>query len=311
MPRTSQIFPKWQFPHVESYMNDYTKVSPTQYPEAVDNSICQIYAVTSPKGPDNVWVKKGSRPATVKTYGESNFSVYGQPYMQALNVLNTDNSSCWIMRVMPEDAAYANAVVSAYYKADTKASVPDAHKRKFRVKLTGKPADNLTEKAQLVKALAKPDGAETTVDEVKAFRDNEGYTQAPIFAANYVGRGVCGNNYSLRVTPNTKYEGEYGITMFAFECLTTEKVLSNDGSYIGALTFSEKYAEDGSVLIDDILSDKTIDSKPIEIITSEVGYKRIYDAYVKFIKELNIECKKEYVTKRDTYNIPEKQMTGV
>ena len=64
MPRTSQIFPKWQFPHVETYMNDYTKISEPQYPVDVDNTITQCYAITSPKGPDNVWIKKGSRTAS-------------------------------------------------------------------------------------------------------------------------------------------------------------------------------------------------------------------------------------------------------
>lgn len=310
MPRTSQIFPKYQFPHTETYANDYTKISAPQTAEEIDGSITQAYAVMAPKGPDNVWVKKGTRSATVKTYGESNFSLYGQPYMQALNVLAQNNSSCWIMRVMPEDAAYANAVVSAYYKADDKAVVTDAHKRKFRVKFTFRTVDALTDKRRIAAEIEKPDGAETTVDDVKAYRDADGFTQAPLFAANYVGRGVCGNRYALRISPNAIYEQEYGIKMYNFECLSNEGVLSTDAAYIGAMTFSPKYAEDGSVLIDDILSDKTIDSKPIEITTSEVGLKRIYDAYIKFIKELNVDAKREYTTKAEQYAIPADQMSG-
>ena len=310
MPRTSQIFPKWQFPHVETYMNDYTKISEPQYPVDVDNTITQCYAITSPKGPDNVWIKKGSRTAAVQTFGESNFAAHGQPFMQALNVLNQDNTSCWLMRVMPEDATYANTVVSAYYKADTKDAVPDAHKRKFRVKFVAKTIEALKEKKQILTNLNKADGAETTVDDVKAYRDAEGFTQAPILAANYVGRGVCGNKYSLRMSPNATYEEEYGIKMYNFDCLTTDGVLTTDAAYIAAMTSSPKYASDGSVLIDDILSDKAIDSKPIEITTSEVGIERIYNAYVKFLKELNVNVMKEYTTKFDTYAIPAEQMAG-
>jgi hypothetical protein len=76
------------------------------------------FPFTSSKGIDNVFVKKTSLAGCKQTFGESNYKKYGQPYMMALNVLNEENANVWAMRVMPENAAYANSVIILWYKAD-------------------------------------------------------------------------------------------------------------------------------------------------------------------------------------------------
>ena len=55
MAQANQIVPKFSFPHVETYMNDYTQVTDEK---GTPNSpaVTQIYAVTSSKGIDNVWI---------------------------------------------------------------------------------------------------------------------------------------------------------------------------------------------------------------------------------------------------------------
>ena len=39
MPQTTQIIPKWTFPHVETYINDYTFVSDEVAPATVETSV--------------------------------------------------------------------------------------------------------------------------------------------------------------------------------------------------------------------------------------------------------------------------------
>ena len=88
MAQTTQIVPSFGFPYVDVVTNDYTLVSDTAAASAVDSSMKQIYAFASAKGPDNVWIRKSSRQSAVNTYGDSNFKKYGQPFMQALEVLD-------------------------------------------------------------------------------------------------------------------------------------------------------------------------------------------------------------------------------
>ena len=131
MPQTTQIIPKWTFPHVETYINDYTFVTDDTAPETVDTSVKEVLAFISSKGIDNTWIKKSSRESASKTFGKSNFKLYGQPLMQALEVVDHDNTSVWMMRVMPENATYANGIVSAYYKADVAKDEEDILNRKW------------------------------------------------------------------------------------------------------------------------------------------------------------------------------------
>ena len=224
MAQTTQIVPKFSFPYVETVINDYTLVVDEAVPGTVDSSIKQAYAVTAGKGIDNVWVRKSSRESAIKTFGNSNFKKYGQPLMQALRVLEEENSTVWIMRVMPENATYSNSIVSAYYKADTADEVTDAHKRKFRIKLTSKSAANKTTMKDLRAAMAVLDGSATVVDGVSVYKDAEGYTQAPIMLVNYSGRGTCGDFFSMRMSQALSYEKEFGIKLTSKEIMSWDNV---------------------------------------------------------------------------------------
>ena len=172
MAQTTQIVPKYSFPYVETHINDYTQVADTNVTEAADTSVIMAYAVAAGKGVDNVWVRKKSKSSAVKTFGDSNFKKFGQPLMQALNVLDRDNSQVWMMRVMPENATYANSIVSAYYKADTAEEVADPHKRKFRIKLTAKSVKDITTKDALIEAskVLETIPADLTEDEKVGFK---------------------------------------------------------------------------------------------------------------------------------------------
>lgn len=310
MAQTTQIVPKFSFPYVETVINDYTLVTDGSVPSTEESSVKQIYAVTASKGIDNVWVRKSSKESAIKTFGDSNFKRFGQPLMQALEVLDQENSQVWMMRVMPENAAYSNGVVSAYYKADSVEEVAEAHKRKFRIKLTSKSVENATTKEELAKAALVADGATVIVDGEDVYKDAEGFTQAQLMTVNYSGRGVCGDYFSMRISQALTYEKELGIKMYNFEIINSENGISKDANYVGALVSSTKYSNESTTLIDDVLGDAEVGMAPIDIKVNEDSVEKIYDAYVKFLKELHNDCVAEYETKLDQYAIPEEMLNG-
>ena len=121
MAQTTQIVPKFAFPHVETVINDYTFRSSeaTVNNGEFDDTIRFIYPFTSSRGIDNVFVKKSSLDSFVATYGTSNFKKYGQPFLTPYTLLANGNCEVWCMRVMPDDATYANKAISACFKADS------------------------------------------------------------------------------------------------------------------------------------------------------------------------------------------------
>ena len=311
MAQTIQIVPKWSYPYVETHINDYTQIASQTITDSTDSSVKMAFAVHAPKGIDNVWVRKTTMSSAIKSFGNSNFKKYGQPYMQALNVLKKDNSQVWIMRVMPENATFANAVVSAFYKADTAETVPAAHERKFRVKIKSKSVPGLNLKTDLVSQFTKFDGDTIKVDGETVYKDAEGFIQVPFMTVNYTGRGTCGNSYSLRMSQAFSYEKQYGVKMYNFEALTSETSIVKDANYVGGIVSSAKYGAEGTTLINDILNDVEIGIAPIDIMVHEDNVETVYDKYVDFLKKLNADLKAEYDEKLDEYgDIPEDQLNG-
>lgn len=292
MPQTTQIIPKWTFPHVESVINDYTIQDEGTVEATADTSVKQAYAFNAGKGIDRVWVKKSSRESGVKTFGESNFKTYGQPLMQALNVLDQDNTSVWCMRITAENATYANSIVSAYIKADSAADFPNPLDRKFRIKLTAKSVDGILTSEDLEAASKVLDGSITN----GVYTDAEGFVQQPFMTVRAAGHGKYGNDYSLRISTDSAYEGEFGIKLYDFEVLNSASGLVKEANYVGAAVTSAKYYKDGITLINDILDDAEVGLAPLDVRVDEDAVEAIYDQYIEFAKGLNEELVAAYET---------------
>lgn len=301
MAQATQIVPTFSFPYVETVINDYTLVSEDASESTAETSVTEAYAVIAGKGVDNKWVRKNSKADAIRTFGDSNFKKYGQPYMQALNVLDQPGSSVWMMRVMPENASYSNGIVSIFFKADTKDEVPDASKRKFRIKLASESIADIHTKEDLAKAAS---------DAKYSQADGEGYQQGELMTVKYTGRGTCGDFYSMRMNQAYSYEKEYGIKMYNFEVLTNETGLVKDANYVGALISSLKYGSESTTLIDDVLGDAEVGVAPIDIVCNEDTVEKVYNAYIKFVKEWNVDLTEEYEQKLDEYAIPDEMMNG-
>lgn len=304
MAQTTQIVPKYPFPYVETVINDYTVLGNEETPAEVDNSVKMAFAVTSGKGIDNTWVRCSSRAGATNIFGESNYKKYGQPLMQALHVLDQGNSNVWMMRVMPENATYANAVVSAYFKADTAEEVADAHLRKFRVKLTSKSFADVTSKEVLAKKAEEFDGTAAN----GSYKDAEGYEQKQIMQVRYSGRGTCGDLFSMRIAQAPTYDNEYGIKFYNFEVLDSETGLEKEANYVGGLVTSAKYGSETATLINDILEAAEAGVAPVDVYSMEENIEAVYDAYIKFCQDLHPALEEEYEAKKST--VPEDMLNG-
>lgn len=301
MSSTIQIVPKHRFADVEVIVNDYSAVANEDIAPVEDTSVKQCYAIIAGCGKDNTWLKMSSRAAAENTFGKSNFKEYGQPYMQALNVLDQNNSSAWIMRVMPENATFSNVLIYLGYKIDTAEDYSDAHDRKFRIKFVSENLDELTTKDELTKKLNSTDH----------IIDAEGYKIVPFMAINSAGRGKNGNLYGVRLSQNISYEKEFGIKMYNYEVLYKNNGLKLVATYVGANVTSPKYTSEITTLIDDVIDMYAPGDYPIEISVNEDTSYSVYEAYVEFAKELHSELEAEYAEKVEAYGLPADVIAGI
>ena len=127
MAQTVQIVPKYSFPYVETVINNNSVVD-TTVDTGVDtaNKLPFISVFVGPKGPDNKLTNIESLEIFHDVFGYSNHKLYGQPMMMAEALLANGNTNVCCMRITPSDAAYANSVLSLWYK-------PAVDAKKFRI----------------------------------------------------------------------------------------------------------------------------------------------------------------------------------
>ena len=286
MSSEQQIVPKYKFPHEETYINDNTSKYLTD-PE--DNSVIYPYlsVFASSRGIDNVFVRMDSIKQYDAMFGNTDYRKYGQPHMMPRVFLSQPNTVVWCMRVMPDDATFANSVLSLWYKIDEE-------KKKFRIKFTTKnitvDSDKTTGEAGMKKILsdrralieyaAKTDGVAVG----GKYTDSEGYTQVPLLVFSAIGRGAYGQNLRWRIILDEDYEKEYGVKVYRFEVIdvTTGSVVAN--THIGSLVSSGKTSK--AVLINDVIDDEDEASLTVKIHCFEENFEALYDTYKKFCESI-------------------------
>lgn len=277
MAQTVQIVPRFLHSHVESYINDYTIVDDSVAVQS-DDSVKFLSVFTGPQGIDNTLIKVADSDTFERIFGTSDYNLYGQAMMMPEAELKTGNASCWCMRVMPEDAVFANSILSIYYKADVT-------NKKFRIKfkaksLTGdaaiKSKDDIKVKGLILDG--KPADGQTT------YVDADGYTQLPIVTFRMMGRGKYGNNYRWRIARNKDYESDYMIKMYSFETLNATAGIKKTAYYVGSIVDSNKYKT--TLLINDVINDAETGLPPMDVQVYEDNMELLYEAYVDFLNEV-------------------------
>lgn len=118
MARETQIIPQYKFPFVETYYNDYSGWADTEPTPAVISGFQSMCFFAASKGIDNKLVTKYSLSEFFEEYGQVNFKLYGQPMLQAYNMLSSGEAIVHCMRVLPADANYSNVTVVAKVKIE-------------------------------------------------------------------------------------------------------------------------------------------------------------------------------------------------
>ena len=313
MAATTQIVPRYSFPYVETYSNDYTETPSDELSSVqVDPSIRYIFAFVADKGIDNRWVLKTTQEDFVKTFGTPNFKKYGQSSLMPYMLLSSGQTKVWCMRCMPENATRSHALVHMWYKADTEETQAVASKRKFRIKFTFRFVDPTAPDAPQI--ITKADlQAQRFITDGEAiagkFVDAEGYTQVPGFMMiSSNGRGVGGDTFSIRVANNVYYEKEYLTKIYTFEILSADKGLIKDAEYAGSLVTSVKY--DSATLINDVLQETSEGVAPVDIDVDEASIESVYDAYIAFCKQQEIDVAAEYEEKKTENSITDGMIDG-
>lgn len=284
MSQAVQIVPKFSFPYVDTYVNDYTEVTDNVVEQLPEEPIVRyVFPFISSKGIDNVFIKKRTREEIVKEYGESNYSKYGsysQALLEALNVANSNNSEVYCMRVLPDNATYANRTISIYCHGSTKDECPNIFARKFYIAFYTGYMDNVftTDKKDAIKFdKATP----PTGEGYKSFE----YFNAdkPLIKVYSTGRGEYGNFYKFRITKNTPYEKEYGISFNNFEVLSNENGISKVANYVGCAFTSNKYKTE--TFINDIIANQDAGTYPINFVIDESVVETVHKKYKEWCKQ--------------------------
>lgn len=297
MPQTTQIVPKYSFPLVETVINDNTLES-TEIDAGVvttDQMYPYLAVFRSPKGKDNTLVPIKGITELHRQFGYGNYKKYGQPFMMAEALLSQENVTLNVMRIMPDDAFYANDVLSIWYKEDVE-------NKKFYIKFTHKSLeknnkitnfkeikDDMITRASKLDGVANPEGA---------YIDSEGFTQIPCALFMSSGRGSYGNDYRWRISLNTDYEKGYGLKMYSYNCLNMENGTTVDANYVGSIVSSSKISD--ASFINDVIEDSEVSNIPMDIHVFEENMEKLYEIYVAFWKKVE-EADPSYKIDTDVY----------
>lgn len=315
MPSPNQIVPKWQHSYVETHIYDNTETSDTLQAEA-DDTYKTIHVFRSGKGVDNKIVKKTSIDSFVDTFGQTDFRKYGQPLMMPIATLNSGVASVYCMRIMPENATYANSALYAYYRVadvDVTEFVNDEFgdplfladgvtrqtrtvtKKMFQVtfrarnfspeinlanNLVTNPAGSVYTEADLDKYIKE------NIADLPAAEDDENgeWACVPIGYFKAAGHGAYGNTYRWRISRNMEYEGDYERKIYNFEIIDVVNGVQNLTTYIG--TAVNCIVNNTSLLINDVIGQYNDGEYPADIFIYEDAVDVIYDAYAAFLQDL-------------------------
>ena len=286
MPRNSQIIPKNPYPHEYVVINDYSAQDiPTEVSSTVEYPYICVFA--GPKGVDNRLVKVRSALAYEQMFGKTDFKKYGQPHLMPGAILSQSGASVWAMRVLPDDASYANAILSLWYKLDK------ANKKiyiKFTQKHMGLDYDAtldedlmksiLASRESIIEEANKPDGV--PVDGV--YVDEEGYTQVVLGVFTSPGRGTYGKNLRWRIVADPNYESLYGMKIFSFEILDVENGAVAYAPIHGMIHSTGKTQK--TLFINDLVDDTNIENLGAHIHLYEDNIEEFYDVYKAFCLEI-------------------------
>lgn len=272
-----QIIPYYSHPHVHTVINDNTKYDETVAPalEAEELPYSTVVVTGADRGIANQFVKLTDLETKKAIFGKGNFQKYGQSSLQA-DVLFNGQTNVWFMRVLPDNATYANIIFLAHYR---KGNVLDDLSQE-----TGKKRMEIKFSCRYAVAPDITTGATSDNDilgvarsfETKTQDPQTGYLTVPLFYVRSIGQGKYGNAYSIAVDRDYNAEKEYDVKMYKWT-LIDNSLTAPVNEFSGSLTQSFKY--EMSTLISDVLDQYTEGSCPVKIYPFEDSFSTLYNFY--------------------------------
>lgn len=268
MAQIGQIIPRYGHPHSETYINDNTEFTPAVAEES-DESFKSIFVITSAKGRDGVMVEKTNQTDYLKEFGKPNFQLYGQPGYNAHAFLGGNAVKAYILRVMPEDALYANSVVLAKVKPES---------GKLTIKLEVQALTSVTDKEDIVNQVDLLTSPEA---------DENGYLTYPIIAPYVLGRGTYGDAFRFRLSSSAQLDKENDYRNYRLEVLELDGSLTSREVFTGTLT-PDALSGDNSLYLTDKIEDPDTGSSIIGLYINNENLSAIYNLYKGAVPETTV-----------------------
>lgn len=278
----------YQHPYIATYLQDntiYTEEAEAEIPTPSFNGI-QVGFFGG--GRDNVVLYSTNTEMFVNEYTKPNYKLYGQAAYNAVAALDTGSCGMYTLRLMPDDATFANAVIMVDWKESEKEvqvgteDEPKTETRKvLSVKFRKTKISNATRVAQIKTGVAKL---------YKSEADAEGYNSAPLIALWQLGRGTYGNATKIKFVDSVDYESEettfrsYEIDVMetARTGLTVKEQLI--GSIVdGVLDYDN--TKNLSQFLEDVIDDPGTGSNKINVAVMSDTMEKIYEQYQKTFAE--------------------------
>jgi hypothetical protein len=283
MNENVQIIPYYAHPHVFTVINDNT-----QYDETTTNPVestlpfSTVVVAGADQGIDNKFIRLTDLNEKIAIFGEGNFSKYGQASLQA-DFLFNGSTNVWFCRVLPDNATYSNMILLAKYRKGNELDElgQETGLKRMEIKFSiGYAASPYT----INGALTEADIIQTANSlAVRTADPQDGYYTLPLFFVRSTGRGVYGNNYSIKLTRDNSAELEYETKMYMWSLISNGATTRILNKFSGSLI--QKTYDGVPVMISDVLDMMDTGKCPIDVYPFEDTMDTLYEFYQEIISE--------------------------
>lgn len=253
---TSVKLPEHQYPHVEVNINDNTIRTYVNRAAEYCRTLCVFMA---PKGPDGLRTVTGGLTEFEKLYGNGAVADYGQAFLNARQLAQTNACTVNCLRITAPDAKISNIHIFLRYKVTRATKGPDGNivPGKMEVRYVKHFDDALTDINNLC-ADAKYDN-ELVTSEADG---DDTWNQIRILSVASLGKGQSGNRLGVRLTTDTRSDRSNSYKNYTFTvfdggaeseifkvCFNEDAVISGKSYYIDNVVNDDDYTGGGSQLI--------------------------------------------------------------
>ena len=267
MSSTGQLIPKWQHPSETTFIFDNTVVSDT---ESVNTSdIRMLFVFAAGKGRDNKLLEKNGLYDFTEEYGYPDYKRYGQAGYMPYTALSSGYAHGWCMRVLPDDAAYANVIYAVKVKVDK----TDAKNPKLLVKFVPFTQAGLNDSAMFSTYME-------TLKKTEA--DTDGYVTYPYIGFRPLGRGSYGQYLRVRMSHDVSSDKQNDYKNYTVALISTESGTIQKETFSGVCLTEDAFdPKTGNTLfINDVINDYEGDgSKRFAVNFMADYHQKIFDLY--------------------------------